>query len=399
MPRKRFAVPLLLMLLCSCGGHDSGPAGGSVSPDRATSSSIGEPAALDLVLPDRVHVGTDFSMQARLLDANGTPLSGSSPALRFPAGIRHLGGNLYRAEAIGPFEIATDAGGRRLAAILQVDGVAAYDGSTRLGLGQHEVPAERLRLENGRLRLRLSDTTTQRAGAVAEVATPWGWLEGTSLVYGDWTYPAAGVDTPPTKITVLVDRREVSFLADFDNHRFAPASLRYSADLFPEQPYPFTKQVVLREGEDGYFTRIIVRGSMPQEIWDAEHEVGFGGLWGGGSVTSNKRELDLSRLESNVRWNLDATPDAYLFERFQDPVRRTLVPLIRTPVITPKFSDTEFGAVYVHSHEAGTYAAYLHIEPPYRRSNAREVCWHAWLTAPFPVPEITDRLAGCGPQQ
>jgi len=355
-------------------------------------------ATLALSLPERVRIDQEFIMRGTLFDSKGSAINGVYPVLQVPPSLRHLGGDLYRAVATGPFEVTAKIAGKQMTAIAQVDGLAAYDGNVMLPPGVHQVPAETLRLENGRIRVRLSSEPTQRAGAVVEVATPDGWLEGTSSVYGDWTYPAAGVDTPPTRVTVMVKQDEVSFMADFDNHRFDPAILRYPADRFPEQPYPFTKEVVLREGDDGYFTRIIIHGKLPVEIKEAEHEVGFGGLWGCGEVKSGKQTLNLTIMPASLRWNLNPVPEAFVFKRDQDPVSRTLVPLLRTPVMTPVFAATEFGAVYAHSYEDGSYAAYLHLAPTYRTKSAREICRSAWRTAPFPVPMVSDlELAGCGP--
>ena len=208
-----------------------------------------------------------------------------------------------------------------------------------------------------------------RAGAVAEVATPDGWVEGTSSVYGDWTYVAASVMTVPTQVTVTVAAGDLSIAAAFDDHRFDPASLRH--DSLPEQPYPFTKRIVLRLGEDGYFTWVDVRGTLPDAITNAEHEVGFGGLWGPGTIENGRRTIALDTLQGNLRWNLRLAAEAFDFRRHGEEIGRVLVPLVLSPVMTPVFSDTEFGAVYLHGHRPEPYGAYLAFVPPWRPRSAR----------------------------
>jgi len=307
------------------------------------------------------------------------------------------GGNLI-ALAPGPAVIRTNSGGDSSQTEVFVEGVAVYVNGQRWSQPGLLSPSDRVTITNGRLRLQRSDSPEQQAGMEADARIGDQWLFGTARWYGDWTYVSSSVVTAPTRIELLaVSGDEVAVRWTFGNHWFLPRSANLSP-RFQDQAYPFEKTVWLRRGEQGYYTLINPLTQLDPEVTVAEHEVGFGGIYGPAQLRTAKVSLLTDTLSTTFYYNLEEDVDAVELARQGDPLHRVLVPLGPTPLATARWSMSAFGGAYIHSSLSGTYGAYLYVAPSNGSTPANAICRLAWQGAPFPLPAVSNvELDNCGP--
>jgi hypothetical protein len=134
-------------------------------------------------------------------------------------------------------------------------------------------------------------------------------------------------------------------------------------------------------------------------VWQGiEFEVGFGGLFGPGTITTGQLQFRTDTLTKSDRFNVASVPDAAEFDLDGDPLLRVLVPLPEAPMISPVFPGWGYGSVWVHRHDYSSYGAFLYAAPRGVGETARQLCERAWATAPFPLRTLSAaELAGCGP--
>ena len=259
-------------------------------------------------------------------------------------------------------------------------------------------PQDEVVITNGRVCLSLVGSQQQRAGILMEVRVKNQWQPATSTYYGDWTYLGSSVITQPTKVEVLSwSPREASIRWTFGNN-IAGAEVGGV-----NSPYPFTKTVWLRRNEYGYFAWIEPLTELPRESWYlgvlSEHEIGFGGIWGPGTVQTAEGLIYTQDLENTYEVNLSEEVDAADFRHSGDLFKRVLVPLPGGPFVVPVFAQATFGGVFIHHHVPLSYGAYLYAAPSKKAKSARAICKQAWRSAPFPLPRISPaELATCGPE-
>jgi hypothetical protein len=167
-------------------------------------------------------------------------------------------------------------------------------------------------------------------------------------------------------------------------------------------PYPFLKTVWLRRGDEGFFAQVMPLVGLPPERQYApgiaEHEIGFGGVWGPGIVSTSNGTVLLDEISGTCEFDTVPRVDAARFTRVDDPLVRVLVPLPEAPLLVPYFDEVSHGGVYVHHHWPLVYGAYLYAAPRTAAVATRVVCAHAWLTAPFALrPLAAGELEECGP--
>jgi hypothetical protein len=258
-------------------------------------------------------------------------------------------------------------------------------------------PSAAVVIENGAVRLSRVGSPAQRAGILAEVLVGESWVPATSPVYGDWTFVDQSVVTEPTEIHVISAGPEVAAVRwVFGAHLTGPPSAPLS------YPYPFVKTVWLLAGDSGFFTQITPLVALPPEQWYApgvsEHEVGFGGVWGPGSVSTWSGTVVTAELPGHYEFNTIPRVDAAHFTREGDPLTRVLIPLSEGPLLVPVFDEVTRGSVFVHHYQPRTYGAYLYAAPSASAVSTRTLCAYAWLTAPFTVgPLEPGELETCGP--
>jgi hypothetical protein len=190
----------------------------------------------------------------------------------------------------------------------------------------------------------------------------------------------------------------------FDNHWFRPDLQGFDPALgLISQPYPFKRTIWLRRADNGYYSWVDLINTLP---YKAEHETGFGGIWGPATIRTASTEIRTDTLSKTVRYNGDpgltvmgSKVDAAEFVLDGDPVRRLLVPLPEAPFITPVFSGVAYGSVYRYAGPPVSFGVYMYAgalgpgEPA-----ASTICSDAWTNAPFPLHAVSPaELAGCGP--
>lgn len=290
--------------------------------------------------------------------------------------------------AVGPGEATLEARTPQGAAEarLRVEGVTLLVNDRPRRFGGALLPTDRVVLDNGRLRLYLGAATErgQNAGVVVDVRDSAQWVPGTSREYGDYTYVGSSVDTRPTAVEVIaVSAREVAVRQVFARHVFEPDGLGLGPE-FERQPYGFSKTVWLRAEDDGYFALVRLHETLPLSARGAEHEIGFGGLWGPGTVATGSDTVVIGPegVESR-RLNVPPRLDALTVRRLGDPLVRVLVPLRESPFVVPYFGPTRFGGGWIHQLTSDSYGAYLYMAPLARARPAPRVCADAWRDPPF----------------
>jgi hypothetical protein len=270
------------------------------------------------------------------------------------------------------------------------------DGQLVSGAGPVD-PAAAIVLQNGNMRLSRVGSPEQRAGILAEVLLGDSWEPATSTYYGDWTYLDSSVVTEPTEVDVLSSGPDVVAVRwVFGDHLTGPSNGP------PSYPYPFEKTVWLRSGESGYFALITPLVPLPQEHWFApgssEHEVGFGGVYGDGSVSTSIGTVLIGDLSEHYVFNFVPKVDAARFIRDGDPLTRVLVPLPEGPLLVPVSDAVTRGGVFVHHYQPQSYGAYLYAAPTEAAEATRTLCFWAWLTSPFELRAVSlTELESCGP--
>jgi hypothetical protein len=276
------------------------------------------------------------------------------------------------------------------------------NGSAHLRTGAIN-PQDEVVITNGRVCLSMvpNAQVPEARTFVMEVRVKGQWQPGTSLYYGDWTYVGSGVKTPPTEVEVLSwSPREAGIRWTFGNHVAG-------ADVGAiDSPYPFTKTVWLRRNEYGYFAWIEPLVQLPRESWccnqaASEHEIGFGGIWGPGTVETAEGLVHTEDLERTYEVNLSGEVDAaeFIYDEDPNPVKRILVPLPGGPLIVAVFDWSAFGSVWIHHRVPRSYGAYLYAAPFNKTKSARAICKYAWRRAPFSLPHVSAaELATCGPE-
>lgn len=250
-------------------------------------------------------------------------------------------------------------------------------------------------ITNGLLRLHLVDG----ANIASELRVRDAWVPGTSTVFGDYTFMGSIDLSNPTSIEVLESApEEVSVEWTFADHIFDPTGLGLSGGPYEIRPYPYTKRIWFRAGEPGYYAFLDPLEPFP-ETYQAEHEIGFGGLWGPGELRTHDVQLNLGNPRQAVELNADNRLDAAEFRWGADNLRRVLVPLPGAPIITPNFDADQYGSTWVHIDKSAPFGAYLYAAPLGEGLSARDVCIKAWTEAPFGLPPYTVLdLVRCGPE-
>jgi len=276
----------------------------------------------------------------------------------------------------------------------------ARDTSVRVSVGPTVLtgpeavdPGADLVVSNEHLRLSLLRTADSASLRVEMMGADGEWVTVTGPRYGDWLYYGTTPTRRATAVEVIANTaEEVAVRWTFANHRI-PA--RYGN---PAYAYPFERTIWLRRGERGYYshTRPL---ATPSHSYDTEHEVGWGGLYGAGTIASRDVSVRTEDIVGDLRFNGAGAVDAVDFRWDEDGLRRVLVPLPGAEFQAPRFSDDNYGGVYVHAvGVARSYGAYLYVAPPGDAEPARSVCAFAWRNAPFQLPAVTDeQLAACGP--
>lgn len=210
----------------------------------------------------------------------------------------------------------------------------------------------------------------QRAGLVADVRVGGEWRDLTSRGYGDWTYPGGSVVTDPTDVSVRRRGRWTVVKLTYGNHRITPVY-----EQGAEVAYPFRKTVWIRDGERGYYAEVRPLATVG---FRAEHEIGFGGLWGPATVTTPEGAYRTGSIDGHYKTR-GRVPWA-TFSRDGD-IDRQMILLTPHHVLSPNFTWGSGGA-YHYTRTAGTYSAYLY-------GGGRPVGWvcrHVVRTEPSRLP-------------
>jgi hypothetical protein len=256
-------------------------------------------------------------------------------------------------------------------------------------------------ITNGRVRIGWSSDHTGSIAMWVRLGSVW--QPATSPVYGDWLYITAGVRTAPTLIAITENSvQRVGFRVEYANHWFLPQLEGLPPSIQP-QPYPFTRTVWLGERDNGYYSWVDLVNNLHLTI--VEHETGFGGLWGPATIRTNALAIRTDTLSKTVTYNgnpghvvTGAIVDAAEFVRDNDPVRRVLVPLPESPLITPVFPGWGYGSVYRYSSLSQSFGVYMYATAVGSGPSASQICGAAWAHAPFPLRTLTPaEVASCGP--
>lgn len=273
-----------------------------------------------------------------------------------------------------PHDAGDDAAPRRL---------RVFANGTEVNDTGRLAPNSEVLIQNEHVALFLPGAVDQRAGAHAVLRAAGRWWPMTSAYYGDYTYLGSSVVRPPTDLRVVrLDDEWVQIRLEFAKHRI-------QADYAGGEPenHPFTKTLWLRSGDQGYYA-FVEPSTLPAKLVGTEHELGFGGMWGPGTMETLsgvrvrfehlKKTLHIKRLQSAVR-----------FVRKEEGLARTLIPLPPTPVLVPVFSRDRFGSVWIYEDGSRPFGAYLHAAPATQAPPLNDLCETARRLAP---PQLTRRV-------
>jgi len=350
-------------------------------------------------LADTLSIGGAVNIVATATDSNGFQIP--DPQLGWESSdssvVNVRNGN---ATGIAPGTAVINARSGQIVASVDVvvEGVAIYVNGARSHVVGVLNSGDSVVITNGRLRLQLSQSSSQHAAIIADARVGEMWCDMTARLWGDWTYVASSVFTPPTRVEILTNTNdEIGVKWTFGDHWFLPKTAGFPDD-YSDTPYPFEKTVWLRRAEQGYYALVRPLAELPPEATGVEHEIGFGGLWGGGTIRASGVALLVDTLSSTIRYD-PQTIDASDFLLRGDPLRRVLVSLDGVAMLVPWFWSQEYGGVVVHSLPSAPYGAYLYATSISDTTTARSVCEKAAREAPFPIPSFTtDALGRCGPE-
>jgi hypothetical protein len=259
-------------------------------------------------------------------------------------------------------------------------------------------------ITNGRVRVSWDSTMWQRGAVAMEVRIGTRWYFATHPRHGDWLYITSPIVTRPTQVAITeAGPGRVGLRMEYLNHWFLPQSVGYPSWIQP-QPYPFARTVWLSRADNGYYSWVDILGA-DLNLKVAEHETGFGGLFGPATIRTNQVTLRTDTLSQTItyngnprQWPSGALVDAAEFIMDGDPVRRLLVPLPEAPMITPVFPGWGYGSVYRYDSPSRSFGVFLFATSVGSGPSASEVCRNAWTRAPFPLRPVSDaEFASCGP--
>jgi hypothetical protein len=350
---------------------------------------------------DTVALDSRTPLPMEVLDSNGfgVPSAVLNVQSADTAIIHADSGLLVQAAYPGTTRVTVSADGASSSVEVTVEGVLIeVDGQRRSTPGSLGLP-RRIDITNGRVRMLWDPGQVCEKGAfLVDTRVDAAWYPATSRCWGDWLYVGSSVTTLPTEVNLIqVDSGAVQLQMRFGNHWFEPQLFGFPPS-YQRQPYPFNRTVWLFPKDYGYFTEVVVEGTLLQPYPNVEHEVGFGGLWGPATVRTSEVNLNTDSLATTINYNWDYRVDAAEFLRAGDPLARTLVPLGPAPMITPVFTFG-YGSVYAYNYgPTASYGAFLYAAPIGVAEPSRTVCQEAWARAPFQLPSVTQaQLDGCGP--
>ena len=225
----------------------------------------------------------------------------------------------------------------------------------------------------------------QRAGLVAYagplLATT---AELLSLQYGDYTYVAAGVVTEPTRVEVLrADADEAIVRWTFGAHRLDPKG-SHGDSASAEGRYPFTKTVWVRRGVSGYWALVEPLTPLPAGTTNTryEHEIGFGGLWGPGTLRLGSLRVRTDTLLRTIRVANPEQTGFGVWLRDGEPVHRLLVPIPLRGFVVPVFAEGNSGGTWVLVYRPRRYGAFMGFALPTSAFDPTAWCVTASQAAP-----------------
>ena len=218
----------------------------------------------------------------------------------------------------------------------------------------------------------------------------------TPIEYGDYTFVGGSVSTDPTYIDVLrLDKDHAVIQWGFGAHVIDPSQYKFARD-WPGQAYPFRKTIWVQRGVQGYYVLVEPLVDLPafmQQSDGIEHEIGFGGVWGAGTITTLTDTLRTSSLDGQRYVNQSQVRNVGLLDRDGDPLLRYLVPMPPEKMVSTFFSKKHFGGLWILSHHSGPFGAFISWDLRGTRRSLETVCREAWLHAPS---ELLSRIQYVG---
>jgi hypothetical protein len=341
-------------------------------------------------------VGDSVRVAAQGLDARGNPLPGAQVSFSSlsPGVVSVESSGTARGISTGTGIVLATSGDVADTLLLPVVEVAQVfvGGVAQTATGSVPVDAP-IVITNGHLRLRIRSILDSASHYIEYKNAAGEWVNANEAREGDWTYYGSSVLTRATSVEVIsVKPGEVAVRWTYGNHVMP---VIYDA---PSYSYRFSKTVWLRAGESGYYAQIQSLDPTPAGVGEREHEIGWGGVWGDGTIRTRETTLVIDTTSSSVRLNTSWGTDAVELDRTGDPLIRVLVALPGGEYVVPVFPSLR-GGTYLHLlGNSLTYGAYLYVAERADAMSARAVCRQAWTEAPFTLPAVTaSQLDQCGP--